>query len=244
MSQNSWQIYFDNRAHDYMEEEYAQNWRNEVDFLETELELDPGSHILDVGCGTGRHSVEFARRGYQVTGLDFSSGMLKEAQKAADAIGVKVEWIHADATTFTTDKVYDGAICMLEAAIGLIPVEGDLHAHDLAVMKNIYNVLKPNAKFIVEVPNAVRLLRTLSPEAITNGELDLERMVYSGESTWETPDGEEKGIITSSCNYVPTELKLMLQLGGFAVDALSGRSEARVPLSFDDYTIIAIAHKN
>ncbi|MCB0125992.1 MAG: class I SAM-dependent methyltransferase [Caldilineaceae bacterium] len=48
--------------------------------MEQELDIASGGRILDVGCGTGRHAVELARRGYQVTGLDFSAGMLAEAQ--------------------------------------------------------------------------------------------------------------------------------------------------------------------
>jgi len=44
-----------------------------------EFALKPGAAILDVGCGTGRHSVELAKRGYKVTGIDLSAEMLKEA---------------------------------------------------------------------------------------------------------------------------------------------------------------------
>src|SRR4051794_457448 len=113
---NEWQIFFDNQAHEYMRQEFTQNWRQEVDFMLHELGLRPGSRILDVGCGTGRHSVEMARRGYKVTGLDFSTGMLAEAQKAAQLAGVEVDWIYGDATQFATSEPYDGAICMLEAA--------------------------------------------------------------------------------------------------------------------------------
>lgn len=243
MNENTWQTYFDNHAHEYMVQWFTHNWEQEVDFLLQELDLPQGSRILDVGCGTGRHSVELAQRGYHVSGLDFSKGMLAEAQKRAQAAGVEVEWIHADATNFTTDQSYDGAICMLEAAIGLIPVDGDSHAHDLAVMRTINTVLKVGAKLIVEVPNAVRMLRNLSPESVAAGEFDLERMVYTGESTWDTPEGVEHGIVTSSRNYVPTELALMLRLSGFTVDGFSGKSATRTALDMDDYTLIAIAHK-
>ena len=80
INENSWQTYFDGHAHEYMRQWYTQNWQQEVDFLEQELDIASGGRILDVGCGTGRHAVELARRGYQVTGLDFSAGMLAEAQ--------------------------------------------------------------------------------------------------------------------------------------------------------------------
>ncbi|MEZ4711572.1 MAG: methyltransferase domain-containing protein [Caldilineaceae bacterium] len=243
MDENSWQTYFDGHAHEYMTQWYTQSWRQEVDFLESELALAPGSRILDVGCGAGRHTVELARRGYRVTGLDFSAGMLAEAEKAAQAAGVEVEWLHADATQFTSQHRYDGAICMLEAAIGLIPVAGDPHAHNLAVMRNVCAVLNVGAKFIMEVPNAVRMLRDLTPEAVADGEMDLVRMIHTGESTWDAADGSEHGIVTSTRSYVPTELSLMLQQSGFAVDAFSGKPTGRTPLALEDYTLVAIAQK-
>ena len=243
MSQNSWQDYFDKSAYGYMAEDYTKNWKAEVDFLETELDLQHGNRILDVGCGTGRHSIEFARRGYQVTGLDFSVGMLAEARKLASSAGVDVEWILEDATNFTTDKTYDGAICMLEAAIGLIPVDGTSHTHDLAVMSNVRRALKKGGKFVVEVPNAYRMIRQITPEAVEQGHFDLERSVHTGDSTYDTRDGEEKRIKTSTRNYVPSEINLMLQQSGFVVDGFSGSSSKRTALQLDDYTIIVIAHK-
>ena len=40
------------------------------------LNIQPGSSVLDLGCGIGRHSLELARRGYQVTGVDRTRGYL------------------------------------------------------------------------------------------------------------------------------------------------------------------------
>lgn len=58
---------------------FAKNTVKEVDFLLEELSLQQGGSILDVGCGTGSHSIELAKRGFFVTGLDLSSGMLARA---------------------------------------------------------------------------------------------------------------------------------------------------------------------
>jgi SAM-dependent methyltransferase len=60
-----------------------------VDFLLEELDLQPGGSVLDVGCGTGRHSIELAKRGYAATGLDLSSEMLARAAIAAKAAGYR-----------------------------------------------------------------------------------------------------------------------------------------------------------
>jgi len=67
---NEWQQFFDGHAPVYMENSFTRNTLAEVDFLLEVMELPPGSHILDVGCGTGRHSIELAmvllQKGFQV----------------------------------------------------------------------------------------------------------------------------------------------------------------------------------
>ena len=98
---STWEAFFDAHAPVYEDNVFTRNTVSEVDFLLEELSLQPGDSILDVGCGTGRHSIELAKRGYAVTGLDLSSGMLARAADAAKAAGVHVDWIHSDATRFS-----------------------------------------------------------------------------------------------------------------------------------------------
>src|SRR4051812_36071568 len=114
MPPTSWQRFFDAHAEHYDENVFTKNTLAEVDFFLSLFPLAKGSRILDVGCGTGRHSIELAKRGFHVTGLDLSSGMLEVAKRKATAQEVEVEWIHGDATSFQTDKPFDAALCVCE----------------------------------------------------------------------------------------------------------------------------------
>ena len=71
MNKKQWyELLFEDYAQKYDQECYTQGTQGECDFIEKELRCDKSLRILDIGCGTGRHSVELSRRGYQVTGID------------------------------------------------------------------------------------------------------------------------------------------------------------------------------
>jgi ubiquinone/menaquinone biosynthesis C-methylase UbiE len=106
-AKNTWEAFFDAHAPVYEDNVFTKNTVREVDFLLEELSLQSGGSVLDVGCGTGRHSIELAKRGYEVTGLDLSSEMLARAADSAKAAGVNVDWIRADATRFALPRKYD-----------------------------------------------------------------------------------------------------------------------------------------
>ena len=116
----AWEWFFDARALVYSKNGFTKNTVAEVDFLIEELHIPPGGTVFDVGCGTGRHSIELARRGYAVTGLDLSSEMLARAATAARTAGLAVEWIRANAAEFSFQRRYDAAICLYEGAFGLL----------------------------------------------------------------------------------------------------------------------------
>ena len=70
--------------------------RQLIDLIEEVTGPKPGSSVLDIGCGRGRHAVDFANRGYRVTGLDLSKRSLEAARERAKTAGVDVQFIHGD----------------------------------------------------------------------------------------------------------------------------------------------------
>lgn len=57
--------------------------------------LSPG-RALDIGCGSGRDAVYLAKRGWQVTGVDFAEAGLNAARQRAREEGVEVQWLKGD----------------------------------------------------------------------------------------------------------------------------------------------------
>jgi SAM-dependent methyltransferase len=83
----------------------------EVDFVEEQLGLAAGSRIVDVPCGSGRHSIALARRGHAVTGLDISTEAIEHARRTAKAAGVDVDFRLAEMRDVPPDG-FDAVVCM------------------------------------------------------------------------------------------------------------------------------------
>ena len=63
---------FINYGKKYDNESFTQGTIGECDFIEKEIKHNKATKILDIGCGTGRHSIELAKRGYSIVGIDLS----------------------------------------------------------------------------------------------------------------------------------------------------------------------------
>ncbi len=73
INDNWYENFFQGLNCELWEKAVSPEWtKQEVDFLLSELNLKQGQYLLDIPCGFGRHSIEFAKRGYQVTGIDIS----------------------------------------------------------------------------------------------------------------------------------------------------------------------------
>lgn len=242
MGKHEWEEFFDREAAHYLEEPFTKYTKEEVEFLLSALLLPEGAKILDVGCGVGRHSIELAKRGYRVTGIDISEGMLNEARKRAKEEGVTVEFIKADATEFRREREFDAAICLCEGAFSLIGSSDDPVEHDLAILRNVYASLKPGGKFILTALSALSRIKGASNEDIARGAFDPDTMTFFEEI--EPPDGTKVPIRERV--YVPTELYLIFKMVGFDVKAIWGGTAGRWgkrKVDFNDIEIMVVGEK-
>jgi len=242
---HEWRRFFDDHAPDYMTNEFTANTVAEVDFIIDQLQLAAGSSVLDVGCGTGRHSVELARRGYLITGIDLSDGMLRQAIDAAAKAGVAVTFRQADATTFQVNTEFDAVICLCEGAFGLLSSADDPAEHDLAILRNINRALKPGGRFLLTALNGFKLVRKYGNEDVTSGRFDPLFMTERYDHEYETPEGK-KSIRVAERGFAPGELRLMLVMTGFEVLHLGGGTAGnwdKRTVDLDEYELMAICRK-
>jgi len=214
MADSNWQVFFDGHAAEYMENCFVTNTIAEVDFVIEQTGIAPGARVLDIGCGTGRHSVELAKRGYRVTGVDLSPGMLAEARKTADEAGVEVEFVHSNAADYTSGPVFNAAVCLCEGAFGLLGAGDDPIERDLAIMRNVQSALKPGSVFILTALSGINMVRQHSREDVENGVFDPVSMSRTSPIPANTPEGE-RTVEVRERGYVPTELAYMARLAGF-----------------------------
>ncbi len=242
---NSWMIFFEQHAPEYMDNCFVANTDFEVDFIEEELKLPSGAAILDVGCGTGRHSLELARRGYRVTGIDLSDKMLEEAREIARTEELKVEFIQADATEFNLDRIFDGCICICEGAFGLLSMGEDPFQRDLRILKNVSQVLKPGALFLLTALNGMKMIRQYQEKDVEEGRFDPVAVVETTPLSEMLEEGPED-IYVREKGFLATELKLMLEKAGFQLENIWGGAAGnwkRERLRLDEMEIMAVSQK-
>jgi SAM-dependent methyltransferase len=126
-----------------------------VDGLLKLSSIAPGSRVLDLCCGVGRHSVELASRGYAVTGIDLTRAYLEAAKETAEAVlgkengsspGPFPEFLREDGRRFLRPGSYN--LCInLFTSFGYFATRED----DLLMLKNTVKNLVPGGCLIIEM---------------------------------------------------------------------------------------------
>ena len=217
----------------------------EVDFIVEACGLSGGSRILDVGCGVGRHSIELARRGYNVTGIDPSAAMIAAARRRADRSGVFVDFQQERGELFATDQPYDAAICLF-TTLGQITENG----HNLDLVGKVYAALKAGAYFLVEVPQRETAVSQLKTEEKISGANRVvyvtrrydENNLFLTEEFRIVDEREESSYLLKYRLFDQAELTVLLNEAGFKVLAAYGDYQGS-NLSGEDSMMLLLTEK-
>ncbi len=151
----------------YQNELSPQRTVRETDFILSHVPLPRKARVLDIPCGNGRHAIEFARRGYEVTGIDLSSVFLEQARAEAEKRHVSITFIHGDMRMPLSCEPVDLVVNVF-TSFGYFK---RLRENE-RVLKMMAGALKPGGYFFIDTANKSHLLtrvhqsQNISPQPI------------------------------------------------------------------------------
>lgn len=217
----------------------------QVEQLLSLLDIDRESHVLDLACGVGRHSIELSKRGFTVTGLDATRPYLETAEERARDEVVEVEYVHGDMREFNRPKTFD-AIFNLYTSFGYFEQPED----DERVVCNCYESLTPGGVLVLSLVGKEELARDFEKRTWDerNGTFFLEEHQVTDHWSWI----ENRWILVSDENvrefevshrlYSAVELSDLLRQVGFGEVDIYGDFEGA---NYDENAekLVAVARK-
>lgn len=191
----------------------------EVEQVVTLMGLTPGAHVLDLCCGIGRHTLELARCGFRVIGVDRTVYYLDKAREAARKTGLDVEFVQEDMRRFVRPAAFD-AVLSLFTSFGYFEEPDD----DRRVVSNMHASLKPGGRFLIDVRGKESLARDfrerdwrVEGDAIILEERKLTENWGRIENRWILfKEGKRYENRLSTRLYSASELETLLKSCGFA----------------------------
>lgn len=117
----------------------------------TMLRPQGGERILDLACGTGRHSLELVRQGFSVVGVEIGAELVEIARRDAEAQGLEAEFIQADLRELEFDGDFDIVLNLNDGAVGYFETDEENHR----TFEVIARALKPGGQNLIQVPNVL-----------------------------------------------------------------------------------------
>ncbi len=132
--------------------------RRQVDFLVDNMDIPPSCKVLDLGCGDGRHSLELARRGYLVTGLDLSEELLERARSRTAEEGLDITFIQSDMRDPPGVSAFDLVVNFF-TSFGYFQEDRE----NARVLDAIARSLRPGGRFLMDYLNRDYVISTIVP---------------------------------------------------------------------------------
>ncbi len=245
---------FENYAHKYDNEPFVHGTIGECDFIEQEIGRDHARRILDIGCGTGRHAIELAKRGYTVIGVDLSESQLARARDKADEAGVTVAFHRHDARALPFENEFDLAIMLCEGGFSLMETD----EMNFAILQGAARALKRDGKLIFTTLNGLfPLFHSVSDfykSAQKEGqsecrECSFDLMTFRDHNTavFEDDSGNKRELKCNERYYVPSEITWLLKTLGFntidIVGARLGAYSRNDKLTTEHFEMLVVAER-
>lgn len=245
---------FENYALKYDDEVYTKGTIGECDFIEKEIKYNKHFNILDIGCGTGRHSRELAKRGYKVTGIDLSESLLNRAKEIAAKDGLNIDFQIQDARALTFSNEYDLAIMLCEGSFPLMETD----EMNYKILQNVTKALKDDGKFVFTTLNGLFplfhsvkdfLASHNEDENTKYGNDSFDLMTFRNYSTIYVEDdlGNKKELKCNERYYVPSEINWLLQSLNYKsiniYGAKLGAFSRNDKLTTEDFEMLVVANK-
>ena len=104
--------------------------------------------ILDIACGTGGPTIELAKRGFKVVGIDLSERMIQIARRKSLKLGISVDFRVKDMRTLDFNEQFDAVTCLFTS------INYNLSDNDIKnTMTSVYKALRYSGVFIADFPN-------------------------------------------------------------------------------------------
>jgi SAM-dependent methyltransferase len=132
-----------------------------IDLVERIIKPEKNSKILDLACGNGRVTNEFARRGYSLTGIDLSEQLLDLAKVKSLSSGLKIDFILTDMRNLNFQNYFD-IIINIFTSFGYF--KSDLENEK--VISQVYRSLKKDGWFVFDFLNSKYVIKNFEPENI------------------------------------------------------------------------------
>jgi 2-polyprenyl-3-methyl-5-hydroxy-6-metoxy-1,4-benzoquinol methylase len=129
---------------------WGENQAGEIDRVLAMLEPEGSDlRVLDLACGSGPHSIEMARRGFSVVGVDLAPELLEIARNDAEAEGLEISFLEADLRELDFEDEFDIVLSLNDGAIGYFETEEE----NLRTFEVVAKVLRPGGQHLMQIPN-------------------------------------------------------------------------------------------
>ena len=255
MGKKQWyEALFENYAKKYDNEVFTQGTIGECDFIERELNFNKSLKIIDVGCGTGRHSIELTKRGYKIKGIDLSESQLVLARDKAKNENLSIDFQKHDARNLPFSNEFDVAIMLCEGGFPLMETD----EMNFEILRNVTKSLRSPGKFIFTTLNGLFPLYHSVEEfcALDSKEGNatyrsntFDLMTFRDHNITEIEDdlGNKKTLKSNERYYVPSEISWLLKSLGYSkieiFGAKLGAFSRNHKLTTEDFEMLVVAEK-